>query len=197
MTGSKTAAGDITDSQRAAENSMGFGVNADQLIAIVDAYKSRTYIEDIDEIEKLGGVESLLSHLQTNLDTGINGPSDKARDAYFGANAKEKKPRTTFCELLIAALDDFMLKLLLVCAAFSLVTELVFYPDHRATGWIDGTCIFLAVAVVSVFTAVSDYNKETEFIKQQALAESTKTVSSVTSAFFEIGQILECLFHFQ
>ena len=138
---------------------------------------ARTYIEDLAKIEALGGVDQILEHLSTDAAKGIDALTKASRDLVFGSNAKEKKPRTTFCELLYESLQDFMLQLLLVCAAFSLVTEMVFYPEHRSTGWIDGTCIFLAVAIVSVFTAVSDYNKETQFIKQQALAERDNTVS--------------------
>lgn len=99
--------------------------------------------------------------MKTTEERGIDPDTKPDRDLYFGSNAKEKPPRTTFFELLCEQLEDFMLRLLLVCAAFALVTELVFYPDHRATGWIDGTCIFLAVAIVSTFGAASDYNKET------------------------------------
>lgn len=170
----------MNDSQRAQAQGK-FGVDATQLKEIVDGYLARTYDEDLQQIEKIGGVDVILEHLKTSAEKGIDHSTKAARDLVFGSNLKEKKPRTTFCELLYESLQDFMLQLLLVCAAFSLVTEMVFYPEHRSTGWIDGTCIFLAVAIVSVFTAVSDYNKETQFIKQQALAELDNTVSKVSN----------------
>ena len=43
--------------------------------------------------------------------------------------------------------------------------------------WIEGFAILLAVAVVSLVGAGSDYKKEGQFLKQQELAESAKIVS--------------------
>jgi len=62
---------------------------------------------------------------------------------------------------LLAALDDFMLKILIVCAIFSIVVEMSFAsPEERGSAWIEGTAILLAVALVSGVTAWSDYKKE-------------------------------------
>jgi hypothetical protein len=70
-----------------------------------------------------------------------------------------------------------MLQLLIVCAIFALITEMVFADaDHRAYAWIEGTSILLAVAFVTVFTAASDYNKETQFIENQKIEHATQKV---------------------
>lgn len=37
---------------------------------------------------------------------------------------------------------------------------MVFEADHRATAWIEGAAIIVAVAVVSMVTSVNDYKKE-------------------------------------
>lgn len=95
----------------------------------------------------------------------------------FGTNYKEGPVRTPFCQLLIAALDDFMLKILIVCAIFSIVVDMSFATDEtRAYAWIEGTAILFAVAVVSGVTAWSDYKKEGQFLKTQLLEENSKTV---------------------
>lgn len=39
-------------------------------------------------------------------------------------------------------------------------------PEHLATAWIEGFAILVAVAVVSLVTAGSDYKKEGQFLKQ-------------------------------
>lgn len=39
-------------------------------------------------------------------------------------------------------------------------------PSHRATAWIEGFAILVAVAVVSLVTAGSDYKKEGQFLAQ-------------------------------
>jgi hypothetical protein len=68
--------------------------------------------------------------------------------------------------LLLAALDDFMLKILIVCAIFSIVVDMSFAkPEHRKFAWIEGTAILFAVAVVSGVTAWSDWKKEAQFLK--------------------------------
>jgi len=99
------------------------------------------------------------------------------REAVFGTNYKEGPKRTPFCQLLLAALDDFMLKILIVCAIFSIVVEMGFAkPEERGSAWIEGTAILMAVALVSGVTAWSDYKKEGQFLKTQLLEESSKTV---------------------
>lgn len=57
------------------------------------------------------------------------------REEAFGSNYKEPQKRTPFCVLFYGALQDFMLKLLIVCAIISLVFDLSFADnDERTTG---------------------------------------------------------------
>jgi magnesium-transporting ATPase (P-type) len=82
--------------------------------------------------------------------------------------------------MVLAALDDFMLKLLIVCAIFSIVVEVGFNinkPEKLKTAWIEGFAILVAVAVVSLVGAWSDFKKEGQFLEQQKLEEGGKTVS--------------------
>jgi len=59
---------------------------------------------------------------------------------------------------------------LIVCAFFSIAVEMAFAdPSHRATAWIEGFAILVAVAVVSLVTAVSDYKKEGQFLAQLSI----------------------------
>lgn len=68
--------------------------------------------------------------------------------------------------MLLAALDDFMLKILIGCAVFQLAIELsTADKEHLKTAWIEGFAILLAVAVVSFVGAGSDYKKEGQFLK--------------------------------
>ena len=104
--------------------------------------------------------------------------SCNARVKFFGTNHKDPPTRTPFHELLLAALDDFMLKLLLVCAVFSITVDMSFAtPAERSHAWIEGTAIIFAVAVVSLVGAWSDYKKEGQFLEQQKVDENSKTVS--------------------
>lgn len=118
-----------------------------------------------------------MDHLQTSIDRGIIMDTKEDRDNQFGSNAREVKERTTFCELLQEQLEDFMLRLLIVCAIFALVTEMAFADaHHRKYAWIEGVSILLAVTFVSCFGAGSDYNKDSQFIKQQEQVHRAQTV---------------------
>ena len=50
----------------------------------------------------------------------------KEREEHFGSNYKAPQKRTPFCRLFLGALDDFMLKLLLVCAVVSISIDMGF-----------------------------------------------------------------------
>lgn len=71
-----------------------------------------------------------------------------------------------------------MLKILIGCAIFQLVIEMSTAEEHElAHAWIEGFAILLAVAVVSLVGAGSDYKKEGQFLKQQQIAEDSKLVT--------------------
>jgi Ca2+-transporting ATPase len=105
--------------------------------------------------------------------------SIEGRKVAFGSNHKDGPQRTPFCDLLLGALDDFMLKILIGCAIFSIVVDTSFATEETiGHAWVDGTAILFAVAVVSGVTAWSDYKKEGQFLKQQMLEEGSKIVSA-------------------
>jgi magnesium-transporting ATPase (P-type) len=151
----------MDDSVRAA-NKTQYKVNKDQLIKLIECYRQRKYIEDITYLQnELNGSLGIQDALDVNIDSGITIQSLESRDQVFGTNYKEGPVRTPFCQLLLAALDDFMLKILIVCAIFSIVVDMSFATEEqRAYAWIEGTAILFAVAVVSGVTAWSDYKKE-------------------------------------
>jgi magnesium-transporting ATPase (P-type) len=98
----------------------------------------------------------------------------------FDTNEKEPPQRTPFYMLLLGALDDIMLKILMACAIVGMVMEYAAHneDDPNAAPWyIDGLAIWLAVAVVSLVTAISDYQKEGEFLKKQLIEENSKVVT--------------------
>lgn len=171
----------MKDNDRAAK-SINFGIQKQQLIDVCDAYKKRKYVEDLDlVVNKLKKAEGILAALQVDDYTkGVNSETLDARELAFGTNHKELPGRTGFCNMVLAALDDFMLKLLIVCAIFSIVVEIGFNinnPEKLATAWIEGFAILVAVAVVSLVGAWSDYKKEGQFLEQQKLEELSKNVS--------------------
>ena len=168
----------MNDSIRA-ENKQDYPYSADQLKKVIDLYKERKYVEDIEYIEKsLGGIKELLSGLKTNVEMGISSNTLHGRNAAFGTHKKEPPERTPFCTMLKEALDDFMLKILIGCAILQFAIEMgTAKPEDRGHAWIESFAILLAVAVVSLVGAGSDYKKEGQFLKQQLIAEASKLVS--------------------
>jgi len=171
-------------------------VTAEELRTIIEKYRQREYVDDLDYIENhLGGVESILDKLDLDPTAGASANSLGAREAAFGTNFKPPPQRTGFCVLLYQALDDFMLKLLIVCAIIQIVIDMSFADAHDlAHAWIEGFGILVAVAIVSLVTAWSDHSKEEQFLKQQSLAESTKTVSHILFPLLSIKYHSLCSF---
>lgn len=108
---------EINDSYRA-ETKTDYVFNANQLKKMVDLYKERKYVEDVDYIKELGGADEILSGLKTSLEGGISSKSLQGRTNAFGTHYKEPPKRTSFFTMLWEALDDFMLKILIGCAVF-------------------------------------------------------------------------------
>jgi len=84
---------------------------------------------------------------------------------------KDMPPRTPYCAFFMKAIDDFMLKLLLVCATINIGFEVGFAHDEkeRKVAWIEGFSIFLAVFIVVFVGSYNDYKKEDQFFKLYSL----------------------------
>lgn len=70
-----------------------------------------------------------------------------------------------------------MLKVLLVAATGSLIFEYIGAdPEHYATAWFDAAAIYLAVLIVSGFSAFVDWRKEREFCLRAQEERDGKTI---------------------
>jgi len=75
------------------------------------------------------------------------------------------------------ALDDLMLKVLIVAAIISIVVSMIFESGHREIAWVEGAAILAAVFVVSFVTAWNDYKKEQQFLKLNAYNDAQNNVN--------------------
>jgi magnesium-transporting ATPase (P-type) len=101
------------------------------------------------------------------------------RTAHFGDNFRAPLTCKPFCTILKETLDDFMLKVLLVCAAFSITFDMILAePEEREHAWIEGTAIFVAVMVVAGVGSVVDFKKEKAFVDSRLKSDS-KNVCNV------------------
>lgn len=88
----------------------------------------------------------------------------------------------------MGALEDFMLKLLLVCAVISVCFDMGFADDNNArkTAWIEGAAIFAAVFIVASVGSYNDYKKEEQFMKLSAISEKENVVTVIRKGKEEI-----------
>ena len=70
-----------------------------------------------------------------------------------------------------------MLKILIFCAFVDLIVQLIFESHDRATAWIEGVSILVAVLIVSGVTSISDYQKESQFIALNKFNDSKNTIT--------------------
>ena len=106
-----------------------------------------------------GGERYVLEGLKTNKKEGISTDSIEKRIAAYGANRVISRPPKTFCEIVMDTLDDFVMKILILCAFINLTINLIFEED-KLLGAIDGVAILCAVVICTLVAAVNDFQKE-------------------------------------
>lgn len=99
-----------------------------------------------------------MQKLKTSMDRGLTPTDFEARAEAFGTNYKAAPKLTPYWKLLLNAMDDFMLKFLLVCAVIQISIEMAFSPaDKRNMAWIEGFAIFLGVFIVAGVGSWNDF----------------------------------------
>lgn len=158
-----------------------FGAKLTDLIEVVECYRNRKFDEDLKYINgNLGGVEGLAGKLKTSISDGITGHDVHLRDEQYGSNKKEPPQQTGICKLFLMALDDLMLKILIVSALISIVISMIFADsDERPIAWVEGAAILFAVAVVTGVTAWNDWQKEKQFMKLTEYSDQHNNVVSL------------------
>jgi magnesium-transporting ATPase (P-type) len=154
----------LSDEARAVSD---FKISKNELVELVNKYKTRTYDEEIRVLENLGGVEGMLQKLKSNKETGLNGADFPQRTEAFGNNFRPDPVAKGFCPILLEALDDFMMKVLIVAATASLIFGYIgAAPEDYGHVWIDSVAIYFAVIVVSGVGSLVDWTREREFVKR-------------------------------
>jgi magnesium-transporting ATPase (P-type) len=143
-----------------------FKISKHELMDLVDKYKSRTYDEEIVALNEHDGAKGIAQKLNTDIKTGLKGGIDfPDRTAAFGNNQRPVEIAKSFCSIFIDALNDFMMKVLIVAATAALVFGYIgAKPEDYHHVWIDSVAIYLAVLVVSGVGSIVDWFKEREFV---------------------------------
>ncbi|KAI9182736.1 hypothetical protein LWI28_028360 [Acer negundo] len=137
---------------------------------LIDIVKNK----DFHSLRCIGGVEGVATALVTNPEDGIDGNDEDVakRSQLFGTNTYHKPPPKGFLYFVIDAFKDTTILILLVCAALSLAFGI---KEHGAEeGWYEGGSIFVAVFLVIVVSAFSNYRQETQFDKLSKISSNIK-----------------------
>ena len=149
-----------------------FALDPQELETLMGKYKERgTDFQDLKYFETKP-IQELLQNLQTDSEKGIS--SIEGREAAFGSNKVFVEPVPPFCSYVCDALEDMMVRILIVAAIVSIVLGVAF-GDDPSQDWIDGVSIVVAVLVVVLVGSITDYQKEQKFHElNEVQAEGTK-----------------------
>lgn len=138
---------------------------------------------NVEHLKAAGGVKALLDLLGTDPDVGVSDESVAKRRELFGSNTLPSTPRKSFWQLFIDTFDDGTLQILIVAAIVSLVIGIY---DDPATGYVEGMAILAACLIVSVVTALNDYQKESQFRELSAANDDADVVVVRSGKFHSI-----------
>ncbi|XP_048427787.1 putative calcium-transporting ATPase 13, plasma membrane-type [Pyrus x bretschneideri] len=122
-------------------------------------------------LQDLEGIDGVVSALQTNNERGIDDDGDNIarRLEAFGSNTYKKPPSKSLFHFMWQAAKDLTIVILLGCAALSLGFGI---KQHGLKeGWYDGGSIFVAVFLIVVVSAFSDYRQSKQFRKLSKASE--------------------------
>ncbi|RLN95016.1 hypothetical protein BBJ28_00021312 [Nothophytophthora sp. Chile5] len=129
-----------------------------------------------EQLGSVGGLEGVAAALKVDLRQGLdaNDAADlQNREDFFGKNYIAPPTAKSFLELMWDAFQDITIIILTISGIFSIILSST-VGDHKDTGWVEGACIILAVLVVTLVTAVNDYQKEQQFRALNAVKEDEK-----------------------
>ena len=143
------------------EKKYGFGISAQKLETIMGNYKERgTDFKDLKYFREQNGISFLLNSLLTNPISGIS--TVNGREDSYGSNKVFVEPVPPFCAYVWEALEDMMVRILIVCAVVQIVLGCTL-SDDPSKDWIDGVSIIVAILVVVLVGSITNYQKETKF----------------------------------
>lgn len=133
---------------------------------------------------ELGDVATIAASLGTNPENGIKDNSDvvNERRRVFGSNTYHKRPPKSFFYFVVEAFKDTTILILLVCAALALGFGI---KEHGLQeGWYEGGSIYVAVALVVIVSAISNFRQEVQFEKLSKIGNNIKVEVSFLSFLF-------------
>ena len=138
-----------------------YGITAHELEELMSFYKERgSDYRDLKQIQKLGGIDIILQKLKTDSKNGISSDLNRLND--FGSNKVFVEPVPPFCSYVWEALEDLMVRILIVAAIVQIVLGATLGEDP-SKDWVDGLSIVIAVLVVTLVGSITNWKKENKF----------------------------------
>ncbi|KAJ0742347.1 putative P-type Ca(2+) transporter [Helianthus annuus] len=142
------------------------GIDQTQLVNIIQN-------KDLATLRRADGVKGLAKTLDTHLQNGINGQDLDERITVFGSNTYQKPPPKGLFYFVAEAFKDVTILILMGCAVLSLGFGIK--EDGIKVGWYEGGSILLAVFLVIVVSAVSNFRQEKQFDSLSKISNNIKT----------------------
>ncbi|KAL2934528.1 Calcium-transporting ATPase 12 plasma membrane-type [Bienertia sinuspersici] len=142
--------------------------------SLIEAEKLAEIVREkkVESLQTIGGVHKIVSALKTHEASGISGSDHdiRWRKEKFGSNTYKRPPAKGFLYFVWNAFQDITLVILLVCAALALGFGIKLHGLKE--GWYEGGSIFVAVFLVVIVTAVSNFRQDRQFNKLSKISDN-------------------------
>ncbi|KAF8017958.1 hypothetical protein BT93_H2993 [Corymbia citriodora subsp. variegata] len=130
--------------------------------------------KSLESLAQLGGIKQLASILMTNLENGLSGDENDLvhRTNIFGANKYNKPPPKSFLSFVLDAFKDMIIIILIVCAVLSLGFGIKQHGLEE--GWYDGGSIIIAIFLVVIVSALSNFKQGRQFLKLSKVSSNIR-----------------------
>ncbi|KAJ0610384.1 putative P-type Ca(2+) transporter [Helianthus annuus] len=128
--------------------------------------------KDLELLHTFNGVTGLAKSLHTTLDNGIITQDIEERKITFGSNTYQKPPLKGLVYFMVEAFKDTTIIILLACAVLSLGFGIK--EEGAKEGWYEGGSIFVAVILVIIVSAVSNFRQEKQFDNLSKISNNIK-----------------------
>ncbi|KAJ0742543.1 putative P-type Ca(2+) transporter [Helianthus annuus] len=149
--------------------------NSDHLFYDIDQTQLVNIIQnkDLETLRRADGVKGLAKTLDTHLQNGIDGQDLDERITVFGSNTYQKPPPKGLFYFVAEAFKDVTILILMGCTVLSLGFGIK--EDGIKEGWYEGGSILLAVFLVIIVSAVSNFRQEKQFDSLSKISNNIKT----------------------
>ena len=141
--------------------------------------------EDIDLLEEKGGANWFYNGFKTDINKGIKATTIQAREEKYGNNRKDVAVKRSWWHFAWEALEDFLLRVLVVCGIIAIILEMSIEEDKKLA-WVEGFAILLAVAIIVIVTATNNLKKDRKFNNLSSEADSGKMISVLRDGNFMV-----------